>query len=75
MQTRCNTIYACEIKFSKSLVKRSVLDEVEQKLSRLQLPRQLSVRPALIHVNGAHRDVIDSRIFPQLIDFGELLTM
>jgi uncharacterized protein len=75
VQTRFNTIYAAEIKFSKLPVKRSILDEVEQKLSRLKLPRQFSVRPVLIHVNGVHRDVIDSRLFSHVIDFSELLTV
>lgn len=74
VQTRFNTIYACEIKFSKSPVKRSIIDEVDQKLSRLKLPRQFSVRPVLIHVNGVHTDVMDDQYFAQVIDFSELLT-
>ncbi|MGH8295082.1 MAG: AAA family ATPase [Steroidobacteraceae bacterium] len=74
VQTRFNTVYACEIKFSKSPVKPSITDEVEQKLARLKLPRQFSVRPVLIHVNGAHREVIDGRFFSRVVDFSELLT-
>lgn len=74
VQTRFNTVYACEIKFSKLRVKPSILDEVEQKLARLKLPRQFSARPVLIHVNGVHREVIDCRFFSRIIDFSELLT-
>jgi len=73
IQTRFNTVYVCEIKFSRSELKPSVIQEVEEKLERLKLPRQFSARPILIHVNGVHRDVIDSRFFSQIIDFGELL--
>jgi uncharacterized protein len=73
LQTRFNTVYVCEIKFSRSELKPSVIEEVEEKVKRLKLPRNFSVRPVLIHVNGAHPEVIDSRFFSRIIDFGELL--
>jgi uncharacterized protein len=74
VQTRFNTVYVCEIKFSKSKVLPSVVDEVEEKLNRLKLPRHVSARPVLIHVNGVHPDVVESRFFSRIIDFGEILT-
>ncbi len=74
IQTRFSTVYVCEIKFSKSPVKPSVVDEVEEKLTRLKLPRHVSARPVLIHVNGVHPDIVGSRFFSRIIDFGELLT-
>lgn len=74
VQTRFNTVYACEIKLSKSPVKPSVIDEIAQKLARLKLPKHFSARPVLIHVNGVHREVTDRRFFSRIIDFGELLT-
>jgi AAA+ ATPase superfamily predicted ATPase len=73
IQTRFNTLYVCEIKFSRSPLKYSIIEEVGKKLEALKLPRQFSARPVLIHVNGVHQDVIDSRFFSQVIDFGELL--
>lgn len=73
VQTRFNTVYACEIKLSKSPVKPAIIDEVAQKLVRLKLRRHFSARPVLIHVNGVHQAVIDSRFFARIIDFGELL--
>jgi uncharacterized protein len=74
VQTRFNTVYVCEIKFCKSRVLPSVVDEVEGKLNRLKLPRHVSARPVLIHVNGVHPDVVESRFFSRIIDFGEILT-
>jgi hypothetical protein len=74
VQTRFNTVYVCEIKFSKAPVKPAVVDEVAEKLNRLKLPRHVSARPVLIHVNGVHPAVIESRFFSRIIDFGELLT-
>jgi hypothetical protein len=74
VQTRFNTVYVCEIKSSKSKVLPSVVDEVEEKLNRLKLPRHVSARPVLIHVNGVHPDVVESRFFSRIIDFAEILT-
>ena len=73
IQTRFNTIYVCEIKFSRSELKPAVIAAVEEKVQRLKLPRHFSVRPVLVHVNGVHRDILDSRFFTQIIDFGDLL--
>jgi AAA+ ATPase superfamily predicted ATPase len=74
IQTRFDSVYACEIKFSKSGIKPGVVGEMRQKLENLQLPRKFSVRPVLIHVNGVHPEVIRSQFFSQIIDLGELLT-
>jgi len=74
IQTRFNTLYVCEIKFSRSQLKYSIIEEMGKKLEALNLPRQFTARPVLIHVNGVHQDVIDSRFFSRVINFGELLT-
>lgn len=73
IQTRFNTVYVCEIKFSKSLVQGSILQEMEKKIKSLQLPRNFSYRPVLIHVNGVTDDVIDSGFFSSIIDFSAFL--
>jgi len=73
IQTRFNTVYVCEIKFSRSELKSSVIEEVDEKVKRLKLPRNFSIRPVLIHVNGVHRDIVEGRYFSQIIDFSELL--
>jgi uncharacterized protein len=40
----------------------------------LVLPRHMSYRAVLIHVNGVREDVVDSGFFAQIIDFSDLLT-
>jgi uncharacterized protein len=74
IQTRFDTVYACEIKFSKSEIKPGVIDEMRKKMQNLQLPRKFSMRPVLIHVNGVHPEIIRSQFFSRIVDFGELLT-
>lgn len=73
IQTRFRYLYACEVKFRQGMVGTEVIEEVEEKLRRLQLPRGFSCRPVLIHVNGVTEEVMDSGYFARIIDFSELL--
>jgi len=75
IQTRFDTLYVCEIKFSKHPIKIEIIDEVQEKMRRLKAPRHVSRRAVLIHVNGVHDDIVDSRFFSNLIDFGKLFYM
>jgi uncharacterized protein len=68
-----NTLYVCEIKFSKGTVGSSVIEEVKAKIDALQRPKGMSCRPVLIHVNGVSEDVVDSDYFTAIIDMSELL--
>ncbi len=73
IQTRFNTLFACEVKFSKNEIKTNIIEEMRQKLANLVLPKGFSCFPVLIHVNGVSESVIDSDYFYKIIDFGELL--
>lgn len=73
IQTRFQTLYICEIKFSKNTINTSVIDAVEEKLRRLKTPKNFSFRPVLIHVNGVDDAVIDAQYFDQIINFAQLL--
>lgn len=73
VQTKHNTLYICEIKFSKNAVGPEVIKEVKQKIERLVAPRGYSIRPVLIHANGVHKDVIEEDFFVSIVDIGKLL--
>jgi len=73
VQTRFNTLYLCEIKFSKNPISNKVIEEVEKKSKRLKIPRNCSIRPVLVHVNGVEESVLDADYFDKIIDFGQLL--
>ncbi|MCX6990967.1 MAG: ArsR family transcriptional regulator [Chlamydiae bacterium] len=73
IQTRFQNLYLCEVKFSKNRIDKKVIEEMEEKRARLKMPRQFSVRPVLIHVNGIEDSVLDEGYFDQVIDFGQLL--
>jgi uncharacterized protein len=72
IQTR-DTLYICEIKFSRKLIKAAILKEVQQKIDRLKMPRNFSRRCVLIHVNGVEDSVLESQFFSGIIDFSQLL--
>ena len=71
IQTRFDTLYVCEIKFSKHPIKVNIIGEMQEKMRRLKAPRHVSRRAVLIHVNGVHDDIVDSRYFSNIIDFGQ----
>ena len=73
IQTRFDCLYVCEIKFSKDPIGFSVVKEVQQKMDRLVTPKNFSIRPVLIHVNGVTDDVLESEFFAKIIDFGKFL--
>lgn len=74
IQTRFNSLYVCEIKFSKKSIRTDVISDLKDKIRDLNFPKNFSYRPVLIHVNGVEDDVISSEYFSNIIDFGELLS-
>lgn len=73
IQTKTAVLYACEVKFSRNELKLDVIDEMEEKISRLSVPRGFSCLPVLIHVNGVHDRVLDKNYFFKVINFSDLL--
>lgn len=73
IQTRHDTLYVCEIKFLRKPVKVSVIEEMQEKMRRLKVPRHVSRRSVLIHVNGVTDEVLEQQYFSHVIDFSQLL--
>lgn len=73
IQTQKRTLYVCEIKYHRQPLDSGILSEVEERVRRLSLPRNISVRPVLVHVNGVTDAVLDAEYFDAIIDFGEAL--
>jgi len=73
IQTKYNTVYIFEIKFSHHAVDVKVIQELQDKIERLKLPRHMSYRCVLIHVNGVTDSVINTEYFFKIINFGQLL--
>jgi AAA+ ATPase superfamily predicted ATPase len=71
IQTKHNALYVCEIKFSTSEIKSSVIEEMEKKIGSLSAPKGFSIRPVLIHVNGVSQAVSESDLFNDIVDFSK----
>ena len=72
VQTK-DTLYVCEIKFSKYEIKPEICEEIAAKIDSLSRPKYLSARPVLIHVNGISEELEDKRYFSSIVDFANLL--
>ncbi len=73
IQTRLNTLFVCEIKFSRSELKLSIIREVQEKIKKLAIPKNYNCIPVLIHVNGVADEVVDADYFYEVIDFTKFL--
>lgn len=73
IQTQFNTLYICEIKFSKETIGTSVITEVQQKIDSITKPKNFSIRPVLIYVGGVTEGVVESDFFANIIDFRQFL--
>lgn len=73
IQTKFDTAYICEIKFSKYAIGMNVIFDMKEKIKRLSVPRHISCRPVLIHVNGVTDELLEADYFSNIIDFSELL--
>lgn len=74
IQTKHNTLYVCEIKFSTAEVKSSCVEEMEKKIENLSAPKGFSIRPVLIHVNGVSQAIKESEVFNEIVDFSQFFT-
>jgi hypothetical protein len=73
IQTKFQTLYVCEIKFSKNEVGASVIQEMQKKIEALKRPRGYSCRPVLVHVNGVSEEVGENDYFAEIIDASRFL--
>ena len=73
IQTKFDTLYICEIKFSKNEIGSEIIKEVQTKIDVLKYSKRFSCRPVLIHVNGVTQEVRDSDYFAAIIDASEFL--
>ncbi len=73
IQTRTNTLFVCEIKFSQQELKTAVIHEVKDKIKKLAVPKNFVCVPVLIHVNGVSNEMNDANYFFEIIDFSAFL--
>ena len=75
IQTQFNTLYVCEIKFSRNTIGLNIINDVKEKIYRLELPKNFFCRPVLIHASDVSDKVSDSNYFTNTIDVADLFTV
>ncbi|MES2204429.1 MAG: ATP-binding protein [Pseudomonadota bacterium] len=70
-----NTVWLCEVKFSKNPIGQSVIAEIQRKIKHLTIGKKYSIRPVLIHVNGVTDELVSEGFFASIIDFGDLMNV
>jgi hypothetical protein len=65
--------YICEIKYQSRIGSR-VIKDINEKIIKLKLPKNLSVRPVLIYMGELSEKVKVSNIFNQYLPFEHILT-
>lgn len=66
------SVHVVEVKFRRK-IDRSVIDEVKQKVARLEGARGLSVRTSLVYVGELDPTIEDEDYFDSIIPFADLL--
>jgi hypothetical protein len=66
-------IYVCEIKCNQK-VSPEVIDQVSDKISKLSIPKGVSVRPVLIYEGELPSKIIQANFFTHLVSFEQFLT-
>ncbi len=66
-------LYLCEFKFSSNPVDISVVEAVQEKMNRLDVPEGTAFFPVLFHIGGVTKEVKDSGFFFRIIDIAEFV--
>ena len=73
IQTKLNSLYICEIRFSKREIGTDIIEEMKNKIKHLTKPKHFSCIPVLIHINGISEPLEDSQYFYRTINFSDFL--
>jgi len=73
IQNKFNSLFLCEMKFSKKSLGMEVVQEMKKKMDSLTTPKGFSKFPVLIHAGTVQDSVIESGFFFEIIDMCEFL--
>ncbi len=75
IQTKYNSLYICEVKFSKHKISKKVIEQVTEKIQRLQSPKGYACQPVLIHAGCDVSVVEDADYFNHIVDLADSISV
>lgn len=73
VQTKTNNLFICEFKFKKREIGSDIISEMQEKISRLKVPRGFASIPVLFYLSGISNAVATSSYFYRTIDIVDFL--
>ena len=73
IQTKTNNLFICEFKFKKREIGSDIIEEMQEKISKLKTPKGFAKVAALLHLSGVSESVETSSFFYRIIDIADLL--
>lgn len=73
VQTKTNNLFICEFKFKKREISGEIISEMQDKVSRLKVPRSFAKVAVLFHLSGVASSVATSPYFYRIVDIVDFL--
>lgn len=73
IQTKTNSLFICEFKFKRREISSEIINEMQDKISRLKAPKGFAKVAVLFHLSGVASSVATSSYFYRIIDIADFL--
>lgn len=73
IQTTTKNLFVCEFKFRRRELGSEIIDEMQDKIARLKIPRGFAGVPVLFHLSGVSDAVDASSYFYRIVDMVDFL--
>ena len=75
IQTKTNSLFVCEFKFKRREISSDIIDEMQDKISRLKAPKGFAKVAVLFHLSGVSTSVATSPYFYRIVDIVNFLEL
>jgi uncharacterized protein len=73
VQTKTNSLFICKFKFKRREISAEIISEMQDKISRIKVPRGFASIPVLFHLSGVVDAVATSPYFYRIVDIVDFL--
>ncbi|MEI6627834.1 MAG: ATP-binding protein [Alphaproteobacteria bacterium] len=73
VQTRTKNLFLCEFKFKHRELGIEIIEEVQDRMARLAIPKGYAIVPVLFHIGGVSAAVYDKNYFYRIVDIADFL--